>query len=134
MVSLEKDGPILFVKPFPKPEALEIDSCLDAQENYVLSKICPDYSVTCMNREGKKNKQHLDLLKKDMLHFKEVVFMGKQCADMLDIMYKEWGYTVFHIGDHHLCVWFTPALGTMMTSNKRLKEFRAFVEKIRANL
>jgi len=131
MVSLEKNGPILFIKPYPKPEALEIDSCLDALENYVMKKICPDYSITCVNREGKKNKQHLDLLKKDMVQFTNVVFMGKECSNMVGIPHKEWGRSMSSIGEHALCVWFTPALGKMMTSNKRLRQFKNFVKEIK---
>jgi hypothetical protein len=130
MVALEKNGPILFVKPFPKQEALEIDSCLDAQEQYVLKKICPNYSVTCVNKEGKANKKHLPQLALDFEGFKHSIVMGKQCADLIELPYVEWGSLA--LGG--LVFWFTPALGTMMTSNKRLKQFRAFVEKISENL
>jgi hypothetical protein len=132
MVQLEKNGPLLFVKPFPKLEALEIGCCLDAQEQYVLKKICPDYSVTCINKEGKMNKEHLSQFKTEILSFPNIILMGKQCANLLGTPYLEW--RSLSASRQNLIFWFTPALGTMMTSNKRLKQFRAFVEKIRENL
>lgn len=132
MVELEKNGPILFVKPFPKQEALEIDSCLDAQEQYVLKKIYPNYSVTCINKEGKANKEHLSEFKVEILGFSNIILMGKQCANLLGTPYLEW--RSLSALRQNLVFWFTPALGTMMTSNKRLKQFRAFVEQISENL
>ena len=134
MVGLEKNGPILFVKPFPKQEALEIDCCLDAQEQYVLKKICPDYSVTCVNKEGQANKKFLREFSRDVASYSDLVIMGKQCATLLGLPYKEWDKYAIHTNHYDKTMWFTPALGTMMTSNKRLKQFRAFVEKIRENL
>tara|TARA_R110000824_G_scaffold143199_2_gene310743 strand:+ start:5822 stop:6232 length:411 start_codon:yes stop_codon:yes gene_type:complete len=136
MVGLEKNGPILFVKPFPKPEALEIGSCLDQTEQFVLKKICPDYSVTCVNREGKASKKHTDAVCAELEQFNTIILMGKQCATLLSLghEYQEWGNRPFFIGGKKHTFWFTPALGNIMTSNKRLKQFRTFVENVIENL
>lgn len=134
MVELESNGPILFVKPFPKPEALEISSCLDAQEQYVLKKIYPDYSVTCVNKEGKPNKKQLKQFSVDVRKYDHIVIMGVQCSKLLSLKYFEWGSQTIHTNHYDKTFWFSPALGTMMTSSKKLKKFRAFVESIVDNL
>jgi hypothetical protein len=131
MSSLEKNGPILFVKPFASADALEIGSCLNAQEAYVLERVYPDYSVTCLNKDGKLNKQHLGQFKTESALFQEIVLMGKQCADLLRVDYIEWSKTLYRAGDENLAfVWCTPAFGKIISSPKNLKRFRSIVEEI----
>jgi hypothetical protein len=129
LLSLEKNGPILFVKPFPTLDALEIDCNLNAQETYVLKKICPDYSVTCVNKEGKYSRKHISLFKDEVKLFNKVVIMGKQCCSLLKIPYFEWA-----IRSKEKTILITPPIGIMMNSGRRLKKLREMLEGLNENV
>jgi len=129
---VERNGPILFVKPFASPDALELECNLNAQETYVLEAVCPDYSVTCVNKSGKNNKKDLPIFKKEIVGFEHIVLMGKQCCKMLNIDYTEWGHALYHLGDQRCgMVWFAPSFGKIMSSPKNLKRLRSLVNEIK---
>jgi hypothetical protein len=132
---LEKNGPLLFVKPFASADALELDCNLNAQETYVLQQVCPDYSVTCVNKEGKPSKKNTDAVCSEIEQFNEIVIMGKQCAKMmgLDDEYTEWGNKSFFVRGRQYTFWFTPAFGKIMASPKNLKKLRKTVNDIYEN-
>ena len=132
---LERNGPILFVKAFAIEEALEIECNLTAIETYALKNICPDYSVTCVNKEGKNNKRDMPEFKQDSSGFNYIVIMGKQASKMIGVEHKDWSKGLYHlVGDNFAEIHFVPSLSRISSSKRHIQRMRDLVKDIKKDI
>jgi hypothetical protein len=85
---LEKNGKILFVKKKASPGAQEIGCSLNAQETLFLRKLCPKYSLLCLNAKGVLSAAQKAEFSLTLKSFDKIIMMGSDCSKAVGLPHR----------------------------------------------